>query len=737
MTFTFYLDDIEIEEPVGFADIALMIKRDPQWHGIFFEASTSDLQFYGDGATYLMDKKRNEGFEADVTFKAVVDCGGEDEIFSGKLDFRKYKEKCGINCFVVVPVEQEGCTMTMRNRYDQKVDLSDNVAFDKQTILPNYDGLNFAIELAPQEIAIADRAETGEDDITVNLKDDPTFAPDAFDDFTGYVTPAFTEIPNSSLGTFHTTPIIELVDDGANNIPPYPDFPTTIGTATLIGDVECDLDNAVATFRHKGVVNIQQSGAGETQNLKLKLWRLPAGLDATVAANWVQEYENYWYQTNTDGPIAFDISATVPLTLSQGDFIYYGIFVLANDLSEITSFTITQHKESFFELSTSAVCPPTNAVVSLIHETASRITEAITDHCLTVKSDYYGRTDSEPYAAEEDGCGSLRVLSNGLRIRNALTQPHFLSLKELYEGLNAIDNIGMGIEDAVIPYGPEVLRIEPAEHFYQDVEIIRHPAIPSAEFDAQPDLAYSNIKIGYKNWEIENTNGLDEFNSNKEFRTSLKSISNTLDQTSGFIAGGYPIENTRQQSFADTGAADTKYDNDTFIICVTRAAYAYGNYVAEQGNITSPSNMYSPSTAYNWRIRPMYNLIRWWKSVAQSYVNLLNTSSKLFFAAGVGNLLASGALADACNVANGVLPENHDLRQSDIANASDATPIWKPETMTYRYPMSLRDYNTIKANPKGYIFAQCGEFVKGFITNITYRIAKGDADITLRLKWDT
>jgi len=729
LTWQFYLDDILIEEPVGFADISLLIKRDPQWHGIFFEASTNDLQFYGDGAEYLRGKKQELGFSAEVTFKAIVSCDNEpDEVFSGKLDFRRYKEKCGTNCFVVVPVEQEGCTMTMRNRYDQKVDLSDNIAFDKQTILPNYDGLNFGMELAAQELKLGDSAESVEP-TTVMISDEPVWN-NGTNNFNGYISPVFGNVSNSSFGDFNTTDIFQITEQGANNIPPYPSFPTAIGTADLVTDHTCELSNAVANFRHKGTVNIQQSGVGTNQLLRLKLWRLPVGLDGTNFANWVEEYSQDLYFMNFDGPVPFDLSDTVPLTLTPGDFIYYGIFIDNGNRFNIESFEYTQDVESFFSLETNSVCPPTDAVVSLIHETASRITEAITDRCLTVKSDYYGRTDSQPYAAADDGCGSLRVLSSGLRIRNADNATHFLSLKELFEWLNGIDNIGMGIEGSQ-------LRIEQTEYFYQDVEIARHPAIPAADFDAQPDSAYSIVKVGYKKWEIENVNGLDEFNSNKEFRTSLKSISNPLDITSGFVAGGYPIENTRQQSFADTGAADTKYDNDTFIICVNRAPYAYGNYAVEQGNIVNPANIYSPSTAYNWRIRPMYNLIRWWKSIAQSYVNLANTASKLFFSAGVGNILAEGELADACNVTYGVLPENHDLAKQDVALAKDYLPIWKPETITYRYPMSLKDYNTIKAAPNGYIYAQCGEFVKGFITNINYRIAKGDAEITLKLKWDT
>jgi hypothetical protein len=88
MYFEFYLDNLEIDEPQGFADIVLNMKRDDNWHGIFFEASTSELSFYGAAAAYLKNKKATEGLKSDVTFKAYQACGIYDEleiIYEGKF----------------------------------------------------------------------------------------------------------------------------------------------------------------------------------------------------------------------------------------------------------------------------------------------------------------------------------------------------------------------------------------------------------------------------------------------------------------------------------------------------------------------------------------------------------------------------------------------------------------------------------------------------------------------------
>ena len=131
--------------------------------------------------------------------------------------------------------------------------------------------------------------------------------------------------------------------------------------------------------------------------------------------------------------------------------------------------------------------------------------------------------------------------------------------------------------------------------------------------------------------------------------------------------------------------------------------------------------------------------MRWWKSIAQSYPNVIATTSNIFFSSGAGNLLAEGTIAvyDDCKLENKVKAENDDLSRMDFNTLP--LPLWRPESIQLTYPFSLHDYNTVKENPYGHISIQCGtgEFVKAFITNLQYRPAKGDADLTLRIKWDT
>lgn len=729
MYFQFYLDDLEVEEPVGFSDIMFKISRDNNWHGVFFEASASDLTFYGPAAEYLINKKETQGLRSSVVFRALQSCGiyeEPEEILTGNLDFRKFSKSCGNECTVTMPVEQTGCIMTMRNRYDQKVDMDSSLAFNKQTAIQQYDKMNFEMELPGVELKTAVDGSVSEeqDIITFDITSSST-------GYTIFVRPTYAIERDSSIQTSQLTPTSSWETNGISPLD------SAISPQLLFEDnISCFNGSFEYSIRKKGSFDVTD-GDGNIVQIKLKLITWDG--TGTIFNDHVTIDETTLYSGAGIKSGNFDGTISGTTTLADGIGLYAIIeFSVLSAALVNSDYSVTFDEDTYFTLTAPKLCPATDANVYAINESLSHVAEAITDGCLRVKSDYYGRSDSQPYTSSEDGCGSLRVLTSGLQIRRAETPKFFASLKDLFEGLRGIDNIGMGIETNPFLPNAEWLRIEPVEYFYQDKEILSFPLVPEAKTDIQEQLHWSLVKTGFKKWEVEDINGLDEPNSNKEYRTGLSSVNNTLDIQSGFVAGSYPIEITRQQSFAETGAADTKYDNDTFIICVERNAYGF---IVEQNNIDNAANMFSPSTLYNWRIRPYYNLMRWFKSIANSYPNISDTSNKLFFSSGTGNLIAEGQIGGAypeCKLENGVKAENRDLGVNDFADTSEATPLWKPEYMTFRYPLSVKDYRTIKENPYGYISIQCGtgEFVKGYIQSVNYRLNKGEADFVFKLKWE-
>lgn len=747
MDWLFYLDDTEIEQPVGFAELELSVKRHDTYHGMVFEASLSVLEFYGAAYTYLKNKKETDGVLANVTFSAYATCEGYDyeEVISGRLNFGKYKESCGNRCTISLPWEEDSCEVVLKSRDDQKVDMDKASGVDGITPIGFYNALGQEIELPAHELKVGTEGyvEDAGDQIDLSI----------FIDYQGdpAVRATYDRPIDESLNTSELIPTNFASSDNGSNDP-------VLSPVLLLEEElgECYTGEFQYESRLKGSFDFNYINANGSPNPGTTFFFFKAVLGKgewnqfpppdPQTGDWdkgltiIQSIDvnptvvgDHW-----SGNFDINFSGSTPIDPGEGIYAYL-CWEATGPLTDIKmSGYIRFDKETYIKVLGVQSCPATTAELYMIHESLSRISEAVTNGCMRAKSSYYGRTDSEPFSFSEDGCGGLRALTSGLKIRKAENDKFFASFKDIIEGLNAIDNIGYDVIDDDTIQGNKLLRVESVDFFYQDREVLRHDAIPKATNETEEAKHYSNILVGYKKWEVENVNGLEEFNSNRQFNTSFATIKAPLDITSGLVAGSYPIEITRQQSFATTGAADTKYDNETFIICMRRTTYPYGNLEVELGNIDNPQNIFSPGTIYNYRISPLRNLMRWYKSIAAGFTSLYDTVSKLFFISGTGNLTASGEMTDeTCKLESSSISENQNLFITHFADPADATPIWKPETRTYDYPMSLADYNSVKEFPYGYVSAQCGtgEFEKYWIQEIKYRISKGEATFILRKKY--
>lgn len=748
----FFLNDFQIEEPQGWADVVLGMRRDEAWRGVYFEATVNSLGFYGASADYLIDKKETDGISALVIFTAKERCEPEgefEEVLSGRLNFGRFSQSCGVECRVTIPVEQNNCIMAFRNRYDQQVDMDNSQAFDRLTVLTDYPGLGFDMELAAQETDARVQGTVGStvpDVTTIELGDlFGTYA------WSQYYRPTYTDekynsIVQGSLTGGSIQASRQYSNDNFKTL--YEDFLTPQllfddNPKCYIGDFKPSV-----TARMKGKVDIHSDRDDYRLAVTIYFVRynpnvdipFPNWLEDTGLPNVLQKHVIYNQSLNNpaDLSLPFDFTYSNPaLLMAPGESFYAYVNVHAQKNDEPPQNMIakvTFDAETSIDIRQTRKCPPTQAQVYMVNESLARIAEAITNRCITVKSDYYGRTDSQPYASEVDGCAGDRVLTNGLKIRKADTDKWFLSMQQAFEGLKAIDNIGMGFESNPNMPGMDWLRFEPAEYFFQDAEVLSLAAAPAATRDIDESKHYSVIKVGYNLWEPKAIGGLDEFNSTREYRTSLDVVRNPLDITSNLVAAGRVIEETRQQSFAEAGGADTTYDNETFIICVDRSG---GGWKVEQGNVSNPANIFSPATVYNWRITPLRNLMRWFKSAINSYPNLSSTASKLFFNSGTGNYTATGQLIDPCALENGPKSESKDLSINDFINAKDYLPLVRPETLSVRYPFNKRDWDKIKARPYGYISVQCGvgDYLKGYVEELQWNVKAGTAEIKLRLKW--
>lgn len=722
MNWLFYLDDTEIDEPIGFNEIELSAKRNETLHGMTFEAATSPLKFQGATAiNYLEAAYSANGVKANVIFSAwYVYEGGYDyeEVLSGRLNFAKRHKQCGSICTIELPWEQQGCAVVFNSRYDQKVDVDKAAGVDGITSLEDYNALGVETELPAHDLLASTEGYVSDEGDTIDLS---IFTP-ATQNWA--IRPTYGRKIYESINESQLTPsVFAASDNGFND--------SVLSPVVLLDEVIGCFDGVFSyQVRLKGSYNIDNINPGN-----INLLRLVVAWGEYPGSLTILHQTTLYSGGGPDASGVFDQSYSGTLALPQGQGLYAYIEEQGSLILFATTGSVTFDKETYVNFSGVKSCPATNAELYMIHEALSRVTEAITNGCMTVKSEYYGRVDSEPYSFAQDGCGGLRSVTSGLKIRRAIEDKFFVSMKDLVEGLNAIDNIGIGLQEGV---SGMIMRIEDVDYFYQDTEILRHTFIPDGDFLVEEKGHYSKINVGYKKWEVEEINGLDEFNSNRQYNTSIDTVNNPLEITSGLVAGTYPIEITRQQSFADSGGADQKYDNETFIICMKRDDYPYLNLSVEQGAVDNPENVFSPQTMYNWRISPVRNLMRWYKSIAAGFANISDSVNKLFFSSGTGNLLAKAKLTDSdCRIENSVIQENQDIFVTDFSEVSEYSPIWENEQLTYDYPMSLAEYRLVKASPYGYISAQCGngDIEKFWIKEVKYKPGKGTATFILRRKY--
>lgn len=734
MDYKFYLDTLEVEEPIGWDNFELSMKRDDTYHGMQFEVGTSALRFFGVGAAYLQAQKEANGLSANVTFTAQLVCDGQQDteyetIVAGRLNFGKYKDTCGNTCFVEIPFEEEGCKVIFKNRFDQKVDIEKTTALDNSTVLPSYTQLGQTITVPSKALQAAVDGSVAADGYDANFPTD-SGVPNAF---VTYMRPDYLSERYNNIATGQLIGINNCVTDDPSlllsctgPITPQLLFEDTIG---------CFDGNFDYTSRYKGELNA--TGSTRIVRIAHKVFKWDAVGD--IFADHTLVVEDVIFSGTGDAPfnISFDSTLTGTTTIADGEGFYAIIEIIALNTTGHSEIDVSLTEDTLITIEAIKLCPPSDVEYYMVHEALSRIVESITNRCMRVKSEYYGRIDSQPFAFDGDGCGSLRMLTSGLKLRKAPDAKFFTSVKELISGLNAIDNIGFSIEPDTSISGRYVLAIEPMEYFYQDFEILSLDSVALVSNEVQENMHYAKINVGYKKWEVEEVNGLNEFNSNREYRTNVETINGTLDIQSGLVAGSYPIEITRQQTFADTGAADTTYDNEAFIICLIRNVY---DFAVEQDAVTNDVNIFDPATIMNYRISPIRNLMRWFKSIISTYPNINATQNKLYFNAGTGNYTASGLLDDAtaCRLENAAIAENANLGILNFAIQANGTPVVKNETASFEYPLNIVQYKAIKANPYGYISYTCGNsstVTKGFIKELKYRPARGMANFILRKKW--
>lgn len=743
-------DNKVISEPIGWAEIEFVLKRDKTWHGVFFEYGLP-LKFYNDpqdstkdAYTYIKTEYESAGVEGSVILKVELACDDTDDFDEEgewKLNFSTYRETIGTLCMAELNLEPSSDLMTFKNRYDQKAWAGATESFGGVE-LEAYDGLPLDdVDIPPVTIILASTLNSGNVNDLIFTEIDTIVAGTGTAD---HDVICYTNIAlNVGQGYDNDAPTmrdeVTVRNVVANEFVSYADI-QPLFTMTYGGEYTFKIDFTVnvSIAAATAAINHDCGSTNQFNDYELKIY-FEYGATSTVLAT-VSDVDCFTLEQAT---INYD--GTQVVTISPGDEVrifariyahgkWDKLLLSAVDVNWAVGLASLQLN---MDVLASTIVDSTTADMYLVNELGSRILEVITDDRLRLLSNYYGRNNSEPYPAPDniDGPGSLRALTKGLIIRQSVLGVMYMSFKDFFEGLNAIDNIGIGFENDTERREPgyQVVRVEKAPYFYTSSLLATLDKVPLVEIEVLQDEHYSIFKIGYNKWETEEFYGLDELHAQREYRTTLSSIKNTLEKVSNFVASSYAIELTRRNPYDVGTKVDWRYDNDYFIFCMERGVGA-GVYTVEQGNITGSSNLIDGGTVLNYRLSPVRNAMRWAKTILNSYRDPEAGESVMDYGVGTGNTIASGLMTGDFPIEAAAISEDADIDTTVFADPNEARPIYLPETWKFKYPLSLSQYNTIKAAPTGTIRARFGQeatYRDFYIRNINYRPNQGLAEFIL------
>lgn len=740
-----------LTDPHGWKEVALEHERSERYDGIFLDFSL-ELSFHckGGGKEFLDAIYDEKGSEGNVTILVEFSTNSKfRKLFEGRVNFASYKEEFrGKKLHTVLDIEKKGITHTLLSRDEMDVDLLSEISIGGVALNP-YTHAPYVFNLHSKTIYL-----------------ESSWSKDNFESDSAVFLMGQSTIPTGATRRFfHTHPVPTSISDLEQSIDSTDYWIFTDGTLedsaltavhdsglaqplTTPGTYRWSIDTA-GTF-YWLADNPAASGTLAVSFNIIKADSLPGlGDPSTTLIS-----QNIFSATVTgDDSAGYSISqsGTVDMEVGEKIWVYWFISFISTSGTGFDDFSAKFTVDSFaFKIDMDSTVEATTAKVVAIHEAWSRICESICDQTLAFKSTLFGRTDSQGLNYPVPGYGGWTVVTDGLRIRgfekvddpvlmDAQTQKGIITnMKDMYDSCNAIWGVGLSIEDHE---GTEVVRVEEKDYYYQDTEIYKISNIPDLEMSFEEEMCYNEVELGYEKWRIEAKGGLDEPNSRAKWVfPKIKNIKNTKNLISPYVAGMYPIEETRRNQTKFNVTGDTNYDDDIFIIATRREFSNFDEAERNENILITAGTLLAPDTAYNLRFNLFSNLDR---TMNQFTTNLtknapqqinysyLEGNGQMEFQYYINSVPQQGELNNLkCkNVQNTEMPNGRHQRQY---------PILLPELYTFTYAIPFSDYLNILDNPYGYISFSESErkYKKGYIKSLKYTIATQMAEVSLIRKFE-
>jgi hypothetical protein len=762
----FYLDDLEVEEPIGWDAIEFTAIRMDS-NGIDQPFST-EVSFYDKGARYIKSIYDQFFINQPIAIKIISDTqvSSQPYEFNGFLNLAIYEEinVCDTDSFSVkVGIIDDEFREKFKARQDVDIDLVINKDLDGNEIDP----LTFNnIRLHKQDVyLVAEGGSGGLDDTLVassiiNWNWIDGWSRDQFEDSRFAATPPIVWDKNDFKGQFGSainyngTSFTDTNAIFVNNT-------TSVRTIDVSLSLEWYTEFVVAnsTFNDPTGKTMRSElwyFIVEGTNTLVSQIRLKNGQFCTY--NQPGNYDNY------TGNFTCTLQPFQRLLLlvqwgDQGNFKRYVDYYNPTEL------------EFWTEL---------DAALAFVGGSCITITEIFSggyaSFCDTLTIESFlrrviykltGSNDkliSDAFSEQQNGCYWNNVLTNGIRIRNAETisqlqygcsppDPNEESIyqlkttwKDIFENLDRIFCLGWSFEWVNNEWK---IRVEPREYFYQNIINAEFTNVGEVSQAVKADKLINNIILGFDdNWKNIATSGAWAIHTDRNYFVANKAMAENssaeLDIRTDIIGEGYAIEFSRRLiDFTDDSASsDRPNDYNIFIIwtnknpltinVVQNSEYAIqsevGNITFQPGEVSMSSNRIltsnSPLAAiYNVYHTPARIAARWWKVLGMHTYGL--TTPILRFQVGQYQTQYSSAIEDSvapCSQypSGALVSETTDI-QASILRTTEQSYLFRPIEINFKSPQSLCDFlNLADKTPYGKVKLQSGSLVvSGYISNIT------------------
>jgi hypothetical protein len=689
----FYLNGIEVEEPIGWDAIEFTAVR-MESHGIDQPFST-ELRFYNKGAKLIKDLYDLQFINAEIAIKITSDVGygGSLYEFEGMLNLSIYQEHnvCDTDSWeITVGIIDDNFREQFKSRQDVEIDLTSTTDLNGDAVAAL---VQKEIRMHRQDLYLQANGK--------NLADSSAFLQKNIPATNKYaVVPTYwqqSDLKDNYGSTFDTQ---GLFITGDANLGDQPIFQNNANTSRTFS-YSITIDFTLTNNDLAGPIDVEFDLLQFNGNIQQAFPPSIVLYNVTLAAGASVSVSNTYTGT-------FTIATGIKLNL------YFAQTTISSTPNAVTVDIDNGYTISLSEINAGDFASTANCLT--IEQWLRR--------CIYLMTGSNDKLLSDAFSEAGDGCYWNNALTNGLRIRQAETTNNLGALKttwkNTFEDLDKIFCLGWAFEWTGTEWK---IRVEPREYFYQNDISQSFFNVGEVDQMAKVDLLKNNITLGYSDkWKNIQLSGVYAIHTDRNYfvdnRAMNEASSAKLDIRSQIIAEGYAIEFSRRLSGITFGGATSDRPNDyeTFIIWLNRNEVIYDdiedscfNLPQEVGAVTfAPGEISMPSSLINFSSSPLNNLyniwhtparvaFRWWKVLG---MHTYGTNSKMLrFQVGEYQVAYISTIADSIEpcqqyASDSDVYENSNI-YADLLRAGEKEYLFKPIGIEFSYPQSLCDFLTL------------------------------------------